>query len=56
AGGEVVACAVLTAVPARSRGGVPPVPARRPTRRSLCMSDAPAVHPPDASRCEEPEV
>lgn len=28
AGGEVVACAVLTAVPARSRGGLPPAPAR----------------------------
>ncbi|WP_435092871.1 ComF family protein [Clavibacter michiganensis] len=27
AGGEVVACAVLTAVPARSRGGLPPAPA-----------------------------
>ncbi|WP_277621888.1 ComF family protein, partial [Clavibacter michiganensis] len=28
AGGEVVACAVLTAVPARSRGGVQPALAR----------------------------
>ncbi|QGV68050.1 ComF family protein [Clavibacter nebraskensis] len=54
AGGEVVACAVLTAVSARTRGAAPR--ARRPTRRSLCMSDARAVHPPDASRCDEPEV
>ncbi|MFT2710449.1 ComF family protein [Clavibacter sp. Sh2126] len=54
AGGEVVACAVLTAVPERGRGGT-----RRPATpdgRSLCTSDAPAVHPPDASRREGSEV
>jgi len=54
AGGEVVACAVLAAVPGRRR----PVGSGRPgpERRSLCTSDALAVHPPDASRIEEPEV
>ncbi|WP_414172772.1 hypothetical protein [Clavibacter tessellarius] len=54
AGGEVVACAVLTAVPDRGRGGT-----RRPASpdgRSLCTSDALAVHPPDASRQDGSEV
>ncbi|MFT7710284.1 ComF family protein [Clavibacter tessellarius] len=54
AGGEVVACAVLTAVPDRGRGGT-----RRPASpdgRSLCTSDALAVHPPDASRRDGSEV
>jgi len=54
AGGEAVACAVLTAVPARGRGR-----ARRPPSsdgRSLCASDALAIHLPDASPPDGSEV
>jgi len=54
AGGEVAACAVLAAVPGRRRPRASP--GTDPERRSLCTSDALAVHPPDASRRDEPEV
>ncbi|OUE26378.1 DNA utilization protein GntX [Clavibacter michiganensis] len=54
AGGEVVACAVLTAVPQRGRVGTQR-PAS-PDGRSLCTSDALAVHPPEASRRDGSEV
>ncbi|WP_445443607.1 ComF family protein [Clavibacter sp. km1a] len=54
AGGEVVACAVLTAVPGRPRRAAARVTG--PARRSLCISDARAVHPPDASHRQEDQV
>ena len=54
AGGEAVACAVLAAVPARGRGRARRAPSS--DGRSLCASDALAIHLPDASRPDGPEV